>query len=130
MTDTTLGQDLERLADLKEAARVAQKAADEAKAEMEAFQQRVFERMADEDCLTHRTSKGVFSAKRTVYSSVNDSEAFEEWLEQNDLLDEFTRRTPEKGRLNELIRMCLDTRQEPPPGTTWYEKQYISVSTD
>jgi hypothetical protein len=130
MTNPTLGAQLDELAALKQAAKDAQLAADKAKLDMELYQARLFERMEEEDALSHRTSTGGYSAKRTIYASVNDSEAYEAWLEQEGLLEEFTRRTPEKGRLNELVRQCLDLREEPPPGVAWYERKYISVTTD
>lgn len=74
------------------------------------------------------TGGHTFAPRSTVSGNVYDLALFEEWLEQQGLLDDYVKSEPQKARLNELVRERLDNQAELPPGVNAYVKEYVSIT--
>lgn len=118
----------DRLAALKAHAQRMKHEYDSAKAEMEAFQHELFQDCRAADLFSAKTSAGQFSLKSTIYSTVNDRDALVKWAHERDM-SELVHEVENKGRLNEIVRACIDNGEELPPGVGFYAKEYISVTT-
>lgn len=121
---TTLSDDAIALREMKLAYRAADKEAKRLKAEHDKAEQRFIERMESEGAEGHKAGGVTFSPAEQVYSSVNDRTAFVEWALENE--PELVHYTERKDLMNQLIRERIDNGEEPPPGTTFYIKQYVS----
>lgn len=124
----TIPEKLAELQKLKNTYREHDKKAKAAKAEHDDYQRALFDEMRDAGLLTVKTDNGTFSAKSTVYASVQDLDAFVEWCKQMDLDEEFLRTKEESARLNEVVRAALDNGEELPPGVSFYAREYISIT--
>lgn len=69
-----------------------------------------------------------FGTRSTTMGNVFDQDAFEAWLAENDLLDDYLRKEPQKARINELVRERLDNQQELPPGVNAHAREYVSIT--
>lgn len=126
--DSPIQQRLAHLRRLKDLYRGLAEQADNAKADHDRYQAAIFEEMRD-DRLDGVKHDGVhYIPKATVYASVQDLDAFAAWCKANDLIEEFIVDSAAKGRVNELVRRCLDNAEELPPGIGWYEKQYVAIT--
>jgi hypothetical protein len=121
--------ELRNLRALKERYRALNKEYQKAKAEHDALEMMLFDKMRELGLMSMRTTEGVYAAKSTAYAQVNDHEAFQDWCRENGLDTEFLKQKEIPQRLNEYVRHALDTGQDLPPGVTWYPKDYISIST-
>lgn len=119
---------LAHLAELKANYKQLDEAAKQAKSSHDAYQAQLFEELRDRGVKSVSTDNGRFDCKATIYANVNDMEAFTAWADARDLTDEFVKDAPEKARLNEFVRDCIDSGQELPDGVNWYERQYISIT--
>ena len=126
--DQTLKQDLDKLAVMKAAFREAQTKADRLKEDHDAYEQHLYDRMDAEDTWSIKTSKHRFSGKSTTFATITDMDELREWLEENGLIEECIKEAPQKARLNELVREYLDNGQTLPPGTSSYDRRYISIT--
>lgn len=69
-----------------------------------------------------------FGTRSTTMGNVFDQDAFEAWLHDNDLMEDYLRSEPQKARLNELVRERLDNKQDLPPGVSAHAREYISIT--
>lgn len=119
---------LDKLAELKEATALAAKAEKEARAEMKRYEANLFMDMAEAGLTNFGTDQGRFDRKSTTYGTIKDRAAFLSWCEENGVTDDFTKQVEEDGRLNELVRSCIDNGEELPPGVDFYTRDYISLT--
>lgn len=125
-----LPEKLAKLAEMKKAYQMLDEQAKKARREHDQYQAEVFEFMRENGLLTVKTDNGTFSCKSTIYGKVQDMDAFVEWVRTQGLEDEFLKEKEVGARLNEYIRDAVANGQDLPSGTTWYPREYISVSTD
>ncbi len=119
---------LEHLRWLKERAAVSAKIAKERSARFKEYQADLFHYMRRNN-LDGISSKGhTFALRSTDLGTVNDQEAFERWLKEQDLYEDYISTEPRKARVNELVRERLDAKQEMPPGVGAYANEYISIT--
>lgn len=123
-----LGDRLDKLAELKEREHQLKQQAKDAETERKNFEAETYELMRETKNLSVRRPGGSFSAKSTVYGHVRDPDAFQAWVEEQDMVDEFLTTKPVGQRLNEFVREALDNGADLPPGVTWYPKDYISFT--
>jgi hypothetical protein len=125
---TDFKEELAELARLKARKAETAAAAEAAARDLYHYEQRLWEQMERVGNNGSSWSDlGTFSRKSTIYGQITDRDAFIEWAREEGL-DDVVKMVEEKGRLNEIIRDRLDTQQELPPGTSFYEKRYISYT--
>ena len=123
-----LTERLRHLQRLKERAARSEKIAKERKERFKEFELDTFAYM-ERNGLDGVTAGGFrFEPRSTTLSTVYDLDAFEGWLREQGLDEEFLRAEPRKQRLNELVRERLDNQQEFPPGVQAYAREYISIT--
>lgn len=123
-----LRERLEELHRLKERASRSDKIAKERKQRAKDAEIDLFHYMQRNGLDAVAAGGHMFAPRSTTLGVVNDQAAFEQWLMENDLYDEYIRTEPQKARLNEMIRERIDNQQELPPGTNAYAKEYISIT--
>jgi hypothetical protein len=69
-----------------------------------------------------------FLPKSTTYSNVLNEDRLLEYLEDRALVDEYTKPSVVKGRLNELVREIEDTGEQMPPGLDAYKRRYVQIT--
>jgi hypothetical protein len=116
----------DKLAELKQAERDAKALHDAASAERKDYEQSLYALARDEGCFGIRTPKGHYSLKVTEYGTINDFEAFEDWVKEQGLEAEFLKVEEQAARVNELVRAALETDTPLPPGVAYYTREYIS----
>lgn len=126
----TLPEKLAQLAELKKTYQALDEQAKKARREHDAYQAEVFEFMRENGLLTVKTDNGTFSCKSTIYAKVQDMDAFVAWVREKGLDEEFIREKEVGARLNEYVRDAVANGAPLPEGTTWYPREYISVTTD
>lgn len=88
---------------------------------------RLIEQMESEGVDGLRIDKRNLVPAETLYSSVNDMDALQEWVNEDpENRGGFLKFVKNGDRLNEEIRRRIDDGEPPPPGTSFYVKQYIS----
>jgi hypothetical protein len=123
---TTLAQDLLKLRRLKTVSETKDKASKKARAEMEQWQHRCFERMEREETDSSKVRGIGFAKVSTVMAQVQDREAFIAWAKANQ--PELVVEKEFAAELNKLVRQCLDDNEPTPPGIGWRSRDYISVT--
>lgn len=108
----------------REAYDLAKKESARLEKEFKAAQSALYERMEDEGIEGIKIDGVNYVPAETMYSSINDLDAFTEWAQEN--APELLKLTANKDELNREIRRCLDDGDEPPPGTAFYIKEYVS----
>lgn len=118
--------------ELRTKKQLATKRADELKAQFNSLQEELWEAL-DATGLTSISvavgdQKITFTAKETLYGNVFDREAAFAAFEAMGRADELTSTKEEKGRINELVRECLEHGQALPDGVDYYGRKVISVT--
>ena len=126
----TLPEKLAQLAELKKAYQTFDEQCKKARREHDAFQAEVFEFMRENGLLTVKTDNGTFSCKSTIYAKVQDMDQFVAWVKEQGLEEEFIKEKEVGARLNEYVRDAVANGAPLPEGTTWYPREYVSISTD
>jgi trans-aconitate methyltransferase len=129
-TSEQLSELLDKLHMLKEDYQMKDDLAKKAKREHDAFQAEVFELMRETGLRTVRTDVATFATKSTLYAKVQDMDAFTEWVKATGLEDEFLRQKEVGARLNEYVREAVNNGTPLPEGTTWYPREYISITSE
>lgn len=119
---------LNHLAWLKKRARLSSKVAERRKDEAKQYELDLFQIMEDLGLKSLNTHTHTFVPRTTVRSYITDMDAFEAWLEDEGVRDDFLRVEEQKARLNELVRERLDRKEDLPPGVGWYPQQVISTT--
>ena len=119
---------LDELAVLKEDANVKQREADAAKAKHDEAQATLWHDMDAAGMKGFKTDQHSFARKATIYSTIQDADAFEAWCQENGLTEDYLKMAPKKQQLNELVRERLDNGQSLPEGVHWYAREYIAIS--
>lgn len=120
----TLSQQCIQVRAKQKAASTARKAAEKLDIEAKKAERALLDRMEAEGCEGHKAGGTNFVPAETLYSSVTDRAEFVAWAEIHaPELIEFKER---KELLNTKVREALDNGEPPPPGTSFYVKQYIS----
>lgn len=127
---TTPADEFDYLRYLKAEAKRKQADADDAKKRAKEFEADLWRKYDEQNTRGIRTGEARYELKSTIYGTVTDYEAFKEWVIEQDLVEEFLKQTEESARLNELVRDRMDTGQELPAGVGWYERRYISVTSN
>ena len=124
----TLQDRLSRLRILKEADKTAAGRADVAHKKYKDYEAETWNAMRDVEVQTTRTDDALYVRRSTIYATVQDQYAFEEWCRSKDLSEAYLEQRPAKARLNEMVRDLQDTGQEMPPGIGWYPNEFISIT--
>lgn len=119
-----LTEELKELRQLRERKEDAKAEADIAKAEYDAKQAEVLERMKEEGVESMKTDGVLFSPGGTPYGQVQDSEAFIEWAQEQD--ENLLEQKPRKELINQLVREHLDNGAPLPPGLGFYVREFVS----
>lgn len=69
-----------------------------------------------------------FTPTETFYARVIDEDVALEGFEQRAVVEEYTEPKIAKGRLNELVRECIEQNQKLPPGVDWYARRPIKIT--
>tara|TARA_R110000868_G_scaffold161309_7_gene391475 strand:- start:743 stop:1135 length:393 start_codon:yes stop_codon:yes gene_type:complete len=125
-----LPEKLAQLADLKKDYQNLDEQSKKARREHDAFQAEVFEFMRENGLLTVKTDNGTFSCKSTIYAKVQDMDQFVAWVRKQGLEEEFIKEKEVGARLNEYVRDAVANGAPLPEGTTWYPREYVSISID
>lgn len=137
--ETTLGDDLDRLAELELAEQEASDALDTAKQARETFERSVYARMHDEGWKPGSSLNRngfVFRPTATVFATVQDATDLREYLkaqEAADPEDDFdyggmVEPKFKKGELNRLVRRKIENGEPLPPGLGSYERTRVAKS--
>lgn len=95
--------------------------------EKEKLEVQLYDRMKDVGINQFRTSEfGLISCANTLYGKINDFNTASEWLKENGLFDEILKYTAKKGRVNELLKKCLEDGKAIPPGFDYSLTKSIS----
>lgn len=121
----TLGEDLAKLAKLKDAATKANAAAKIATLEKDQWERHCFNRMEAEECEGHRSKGKLFTASQKTYAQIQDRDAFLAWAQENE--PELVVAREKADDLHALVRRLIDDGQPLPPGIGFYIKDTISV---
>lgn len=70
----------------------------------------------------------VFTPRETKYGRIYDEDAAQEYFEQRAMMDEMTKPSIEKRKVNELVRDLLDQGQPMPPGIDFTTNRGITIS--
>lgn len=127
---TNISEKFDQLAQLKAEAKSAQAAADDTKRRLKEYEAQLWEEAKDKNTLGISTELGRYNLKSTPYGTITDFEAFETWVKENDLADEFLKVSEQSARINELVRTCLENHQDLPAGVGYYERRYISFTSN
>lgn len=122
---STLGQDLTKLATLKDKAAELAKKAELARIEMKKWEVHCFLRMEGEESEGHRTRGRLFTPTSKPYAQVQDREEFHAWARDNE--PELLKTAERDAELNALVRARLDDGEPLPPGLGFYTRDVISV---
>ena len=128
MNIKTLHESLDTLRELKEQHRLAKRAATEAENKLNSFQAELSAILKDEGLDSHSYGGYSYVPKSTVFGKVNGPEAFYAWCEENNMVDEFFTDKPVGERVHSIVRDRLDSQQDLPPGVSFYNREYISVT--
>lgn len=119
---------LDHLAELKTVEKQAKRKAADAENERKNFEYALHEALEARGVLGHKTTTHTFSLRTTLYGHVEDVDAFRAWAEENGEDDTYFRTEEAKGRINELVRDCIETGQPLPPGVGWYPRKQITTT--
>lgn len=120
----TLSEDAARLRELRHHYDRAKADADAYKQELDAAEQRLFERMEHERVDSIRVDGTNFVRAATTYGQVQDRADFVRWAEEE--MPELVEKKERKALINEIVRERIDTGEPLPPGLGFYVKQYVS----
>lgn len=127
MNSTELKERLDHLAELKDTARRLKRESDQARDEMKRYEADLWQDMNEHGFRSFGTDRGRYDRKSTPFGVITDRQAFVEWCHQNGVED-IIQETEISQRLNELVRSRLDSQEELPPGTSFYTRDYISLT--
>lgn len=68
------------------------------------------------------------SPQATTYGKVLNERRLQDYLEERQMLDEYSAPKLVAGRLNEFVRKIKEQGEKMPPGLDSYERKYIRVS--
>jgi len=125
---STIEERLTKLRELKRAAEASQKQADADKADHAQYQEDLFAAMREAGVRSVKTNDAQFSARSTIYGSVQDIDLFMTWCKQHNVSADYFTDKPSMRRINELVRDRLDAGDEIPPGVGWFPRDYISIT--
>jgi hypothetical protein len=69
-----------------------------------------------------------FQPKETYYGRILDEEKALDYFERTAQVDEYTAPKIVKGRVNELVRECLEAGRPTPEGIDFYAQRYVSIT--
>lgn len=127
ITQAEIRDRLDHLLALKQDMRTKKNEYDEAKDLHDRYEHELWQDMAGDGMTGFKTDRAGYTRKATTYATVQDMEAFEDWLHARGLADEFLKSAPEKQRLNEIVRACIDNGEPLPDGVGYYNREYISI---
>lgn len=97
---------------------------EEARNDHKSFEAELIDRMAAGKIESQSVDGTRFTPTSTIYSSVQDRQAFVAWAKETD--DSLIEDKERKEVLNQIVRQCLDDGDELPPGIGFYTREYIS----
>jgi len=116
-----------RLLDLESRYEEAKKLSSQIYEQKEKLELQLYDRMKDIGINQFRTSEfGLISCANTLYGKINDFATASEWLKENGLFDQILKYTPQRGRVNELLKKCLEEGKAIPPGFDYSLTKSIS----
>ena len=116
-----------QLLDLESRYEEAKKLASQIYEQKERIELALYERMKDVGINQFRTADfGLISCANTLYGTIKDLEVASNWLKENGLFDEILKYTPKRGRVNELLKKCLEDGKPIPPGFDYSLTRTIS----
>ncbi|MGZ6570499.1 MAG: gp33 family protein [Solirubrobacteraceae bacterium] len=122
----TLEEEIRRVRALRERKDDLAQQADAARVEWARAREALWERMDATGVKSIGIDDRRYSAKTTIYGSVNDKTALRRWAVDEGNAPELFEPEPRKKLINELVRQRLDNNEELPPGVTWYPENYVS----
>lgn len=139
MTDDTVLTDLKskfsRLLELREKKDVTKLAADQAKAEYQEEQAKLYRELQEEGIRGSMTfdfggklGTARFGRRATHFGRVVNKQAAIDALKAAGQDDAVLQESVAQGRLNELVRECLETGRDLPDGVDYYTNEIITVS--
>jgi hypothetical protein len=120
----TLSQQCLQVRAKKRAAKEAKKRAEKLDLEAKKAERALLDRMEAEGADGHKADGTNFVPAETLYPSVTDRAEFVAWAEIH--APELIEYKERKELLGQKIREALDNGEQPPPGTNFYVKQYLS----
>lgn len=124
MPEKTIQEEAAALRTMKEQYNESKAETEALKAQFDAAQSKLIERMEDEKVEGVKVDGTNFVPAKTTYGKITDRRKFIEWakIEAPELLEDRER----KELLNELARQRIDDGEEMPPGMGSYDREYIS----
>jgi hypothetical protein len=125
---------LRRFLELRDAKEMAEAAADTAKKEYREAEAELHEALSEGTDGTLRVNLGPpwgtvsFLPQATPYATVINERKLEDYLEERQMMDEYSKPALVKGRLNELVREMDERGERMPPGLEIYKRRYIRVT--
>ena len=119
---------LNHLAHLKTHEKQAKRVAVDAEKARKDFEYALHEALEAKGVIGHKTTTHTFSLRTTLYGHIEDMDAFQAWAEENGEGETYFRTEEARGRINELVRDCIETGQELPPGVGWYPRKQITTT--
>lgn len=106
-----------QMLDLQNRYEETKKAASQLYDQMEKIEMQLYDKMKDIGIDQFRTSEfGLISCANTLYGKIVDIEKASEWLKENGLFEQILKYTPQRGRVNELLKKCIEDGKPIPPG--------------
>jgi hypothetical protein len=122
------------LLELREKNSVAQRAADEAKAELDAYEAEFWSELEDLGMKSVSLDLGDpyvevrLERRETTKSRVLDKAALVAWAREHGLAEELVKPEPRKAQLNEYVRTARENGLPLPDGLDFYFDRYVSVT--
>lgn len=113
--------------DAEAALKTAKKAHDEAEQELHEMLESGVDGTLKID-LGEPYGKVSFLPQQTIYSNVINERKIQDYLEERQMTDDYSKPGLVKGRLNELAREIEEGTHEPVPGLEHYKKRYVRVT--
>ena len=124
---------LRRLMEARTKRDVAKQALETAEKEFREVEADIFESLGEvkgqlKTDLGDEWGVAAFRRRETEFGRVYDPEAFQDWLENNAMVDEFSAPKVVKGRLNALVRSYREQGLDLPPGVDYYTVAGVTVT--
>jgi hypothetical protein len=124
-----------RLVELREKRDSTKIAAETAEREYRAYEAELFDELEDSPMKgTRRFDLGfphgvvTFTPRETKFGRIIDADAALEYFEERGRIDDMTKPSIVKRRLNELVRELLDKGDPMPPGIDFYSNRGLTIS--
>lgn len=135
MSDEETASKFRRLAELRETRDETKTAAETAEKKYRTYETELFDEILESPIKgTRRIDLGpphgtiAFTPKETSFGRIIDADAALEYFENRGMVDEMTKPSFQKRKLNEMVRELLEQQQPMPDGIDFYTNRGITIS--